>query len=92
MAGKDDESCCDPVESSESCCKIEAIVNVDDRGQMVLPKEIRARANINAGDKLALICWERDGEVCCISMVKVEGLAGGIREALRPVMKDIMQE
>ena len=59
---------------------------------MVLPKEIRAKANINAGDKLALICWERDGEVCCISMVKVEGLTGGIREVLRPVMKDIMQE
>lgn len=92
MAGKDDKSCCDPVESNKSCCKIEAIVSVDDRGQMVLPKEIRAKANINAGDKLALICWERNGEVCCISMVKVEELAGGIKRILGPVMKDIMQE
>ena len=92
MAEKDDESCCDPVESSESCCRIEAVVSVDDRGQMVLPKDIRARANIQAGDKLALICWERSGQVCCISMIKVEGLADGIRDMLGPVMKDIMQE
>ncbi len=92
MAEKDDESCCDPVESSESCCKIEAVVSVDDRGQMVLPKDIRSRANIQAGDKLALICWERSGEICCISMIKVEELADGIKGMLGPVMKDIIQE
>ncbi len=92
MAEKDDESCCEPVGSSESCCRIEAVVSVDDRGQMVLPKDIRSRANIQAGDKLALICWERNGEVCCISMIKVEELAGGIRDMLGPVMKDIIQE
>ena len=92
MAGKDDEYCCDPAESTESCCKIEAVVSVDDRGQMVLPKEIRARANISAGDKLALICWERNGEICCISMIKVEGLAAGIKDMLGPVMKNIIQE
>ncbi len=92
MAGKDDKPCCDPEESNESCCKIEAIVSVDDRGQMVLPKEIRAKANISAGDKLALICWERNGEVCCISMIKVEELADGIRGMLGPVMKDIIGE
>ncbi len=92
MAEKDDESCCDPVESSESCCRIEAVVSVDDRGQMVLPKDIRSRANIQAGDKLALICWERNGEVCCISMIKVEELADGVRGILGPVMRDIIQE
>ena len=34
-----------------SCCKVESIVSVDERGQMVLPKEIRERAKIGAGDK-----------------------------------------
>ena len=92
MAEKDDESRYDPAESNESCCKIEAVVSVDDRGQMVLPKDIRSRANINAGDKLALICWERNGEVCCISMIKVEELADGIKSMLGPVMKNIIQE
>ena len=55
MAQKDrDDSCCAPEETS-SCCKIEAIVSVDDRGQMVLPKEIRDKAKIRPGDKLAAI-------------------------------------
>ena len=92
MARKDNEKCCGAEGSSDSCCKIEAVVSVDDRGQMVLPKDIRAKANIQAGDKLALVCWEKDGEVCCISMIKVESLAGGVREMLGPVMKNIMQE
>ena len=34
-----------------SCCKVESIVSVDERGQMVLPKEIRERAKIGAGNK-----------------------------------------
>ena len=92
MAGKDDEPCCDPAESSESCCRIEAVVTVDDRGQMVLPKEIRAKANIHAGDKLAIVCWERNGEVCCVSLIKAEGLVDGVRGMLGPVMKDIVRE
>ena len=28
------------------------------------------------GDKLVLIGWERDGQVCCITMVKADSLAG----------------
>jgi len=42
-------------------------VGVDERGQMVLPKEIRERAKIGAGDKLALVSMEKDGEICCLS-------------------------
>jgi len=43
--------------------EIEAIVSVDERGQMVLPKQTRARAGIRAGDKLALVGW-RKGTAC----------------------------
>ena len=32
------------------CCKVQAVVSVDERGQMVLPKEIREKAGIKAGD------------------------------------------
>ena len=92
MAQKDGNDSCDAPADSGGCCKVESIVSVDDRGQMVLPKEIRDKANICAGDKLALMCWERNGEVCCISLIKVEGLAGGIRDMLGPMMKDMVQE
>ena len=68
------ETCCVP-NSQASCCKVEAIVNVDERGQMVLPKDLRERAGIRASDKLAVISWERDERVCCISLIKAEDFA-----------------
>ena len=93
MAKEDeDESCYTPTdEEIGSCCRVESVISVDDRGQMVLPKEIRARAGIRPGDKLAAVCWEKDGEVCCISLIKVEHLTGMVKDMLGPVMKEIMQ-
>jgi AbrB family looped-hinge helix DNA binding protein len=62
------------------------MISVDERGQMVLPKELRDRANIKAGDKLALISWEKDGDICCISLIKADYLAERVSEFLGPVM------
>ncbi|CAG1008018.1 MAG: HgcAB-associated protein [Candidatus Methanoperedens sp.] len=90
MAKKDEnKSCCAPADLG--CCKVESVITVDDRGQMVLPKEIREKANIHAGDKLAVVSWEKDGEVCCISLIKVEKLEGMVKGMLGPVMKDILE-
>ena len=74
------------------CCKVEAVISVDDRGQMVLPKEIRDRAKIGAGDKLAVIGWEKSGQMCCISLLKVEDLNQMVKDMLRPLMTDIQQD
>ena len=68
------------------CCSIESVVTIDERGQMVLPKELRDRAGIRAGDKLALIAWERDGQVCCFTMIKANEFGGMIRNMLDPIM------
>ncbi len=68
---------------------IDAVVSVDERGQMVLPKELRARAGINAGDKLALISWEKDGQVCCMSLVKTDALAEMVKDFLGPMMREM---
>ncbi len=82
------QSCC----SSEikACCKVEAIISVDERGQMVLPKELRGKAGIHAGDKLAITSWEKDGMICCISLTKAEELTEMVKAVLGPVMKDIL--
>ena len=77
-----------PTGKRMGCC-IESLINVDERGQMVLPKEIRDKANIRAGGKLAVIGWEKDGKVCCISLIKAEDFAGIIKETLGPMMKEI---
>lgn len=68
------------------------MISVDDRGQMVLPKEIREKARISAGDKLAVVSWERGGEVCCISLIKVEDLTEMVKSTLAPVMQEVLKE
>jgi AbrB family looped-hinge helix DNA binding protein len=73
-------------------CRVEAVVSVDDRGQMVLPKELRDKAGIQAGDKLAIIGMERDGKMCCISLIKVDEITEMVKSMLGPVMKEIFQE
>ncbi len=84
------ENCCESADTGTSCCKVEALVSVDDRGQMVLPKELRDKANIHAGDKLAVVSWEKDGRVCCISLTRAEELTEMVRATLGPVMKEIL--
>jgi len=82
-------SCCSSESGTANCCRVESMISVDERGQMVLPKELRDRANIKAGDKLALISWEKDGDICCISLIKAEYLAERVSEFLGPVMRGI---
>lgn len=86
MAPKGKNACCTP----SSNCKVESIITVDERGQMVLPKELREKAKIGAGDKLAVASWEVNGEVCCITLMKVEDLVEMVKGRLGPVMKEIL--
>ena len=67
------------------------MVSVEDRGQMVVTKELREKANIRAGDKLAVMSWEKDGKVCCISLTKVEELTDMVKAGLGPVMIEILK-
>jgi len=53
---------------------------------MVLPKDVREKAGIKSGDKLALISWEKNGSVCCLALMKVENLSGMVRDVLDPLM------
>ncbi len=72
-----------------NCCKIESLVSVDDRGQMILPKSVREKAGIKPGEKLALITWESDGKICCISLVKADDMAELAKNMLGPLMTQI---
>ena len=74
---------------AEGCCRVVSLVSVDERGQMILPKEIRDKAGIAPGDKLALIAWEKDGKICCLSLIKAGELGGMVRQKLGPVLADM---
>jgi len=90
MAETEKKETCSPAEGS-ACCKVVAIISVDERGQMVLPKELRERAGIAAGDKLAAVSCEKDGQTCCISLIKTDDLSRLVKEILGPAMADIMK-
>ena len=66
---------------------MESVITVDDRGQMVLPKEVREKANIKAGDKLAVVSIEKGGKFCCISLIKANNLSGAVKDMLGPALE-----
>jgi AbrB family looped-hinge helix DNA binding protein len=77
-------------QAPSGCCTVEAVVSVDARGQIVLPKELRSRAGIGEGDKLAVVAMSSGGKVCCLSLLKVEELSGTVREVLSPVARELV--
>lgn len=84
------ESCCSPQDMGMGCCKVESLVSVDERGQMVLPKSIRDRAGIGAGDKMGLVTWEKGGKICCIFLIKADEMAGMAKSMLGPLMQEML--
>lgn len=62
-------SCCN---ENEECTPLESVVSVDERGQLVLPKEIREKWGLKGGDKLAILTNMKGGEICCVAMVKAD--------------------
>jgi antitoxin PrlF len=86
---KEQENCC----TSNACCNVEAIISVDERGQMVLPKDVREKAEIKAGDKLAVVIMkDEEGQTCCLSLVKVSSLSGMVKQMLGPVADEILRK
>lgn len=83
-------SCCGPSGKGFGGCRVESLIAVDDRGQMVLPKDLRDKAGIKGGDRLAVISWEKEGKVCCLSLVKVEEFNEMVKGVLGPLMGDLL--
>ncbi len=76
---------------AKECCRIDAVISVDAKGQIVLPKDLREKAKIKPNDKLAVIGFQKDSEVCCIVMLKVDALENTIKNLLGPVFKNVFQ-
>ncbi len=82
-------NCCAASGSNQPCCKVESVVSVDERGQMVLPKDLREKANIKAGDKLAVVSWGQNDGVTCLALIKVDDLSSLVKQMLGPVFKEM---
>lgn len=77
---KDEDGC--------GCYKVQALITVDERGQMVLPKDVRTRAGIEARDKLALTTIEKDGKICCLLLTKADELVQVVQSTLGAFTQD----
>jgi antitoxin PrlF len=70
------------VSVSKSCCQVESIATIDERGQMVLPKELREKAGIKPGDKFAVSTCENDGKVCCLLLVPLQEFSSMVKSII----------
>jgi len=82
--------------TSQSACEIEAIVSFDDRGQLVIPKDLRKKFGLKAGDKFALIscmtggddgcCDPTESSLCCFTLVHTGQLKNMVSSSLQPML------
>ncbi len=80
-------SCC-----GDDTCRIEAVVTMDSKGQIVLPKDLREKAHIKTNEKLAIVTCEKNGEVCCITLIKADQLERAVTKTLGPLLKSIINK
>ena len=80
------EQCC-----NSSGCSIEAVVTIDDRGQIVLPKDLRDKYGVRAGDKFIVATLDNNSSLCCIAFVKTDLLNGVLFEKIAPVFSNIIK-
>ena len=63
---------------------VEAVVSLDARGQIVLPKEVRLALGLGPGSKLAVVVMRQQGNPCCVSLMPVGALEDSVRAVLNP--------
>ncbi|MEM2947744.1 MAG: HgcAB-associated protein [Candidatus Bathyarchaeia archaeon] len=71
------------------CCGVDAVVTVDSKGQIVLPKDVREKIKLKPNDKLAIISCGGD-EACCLIVVKAENLGNSVKSFLGPILKEVL--
>ncbi len=87
MAKKNSEEnfCCD----ISSCCKVESIVTVSSKGQIVLSPGIRDSMNLQEGDKLVSILMNANSESPLVVLMKADSFGDIVKNFLGPIMKDL---
>ena len=80
-------SCC-----GDESCRIDSVITMDPKGQIVLPKDLREKANIKPNEKIAVVACEKEGEVCCIMLIKAERFASAVTKTVSPLIKAITKE
>jgi AbrB family looped-hinge helix DNA binding protein len=75
--------------SESKSFSIEAVVSCDERGQLVLPKELRRKLGINPGDKLALMNFSMTNDNFCLTLIKTDALNQLVKIYLDPIVQQM---
>ncbi len=59
---------------------------------MVLPKDVRTKAEIKPGDKLALVSLGKEGKIGCFILVKADLFEHHLKASLGPVMNELFKQ
>ena len=86
MAKEQGKKCCDSMGNHADCCSITAIVSIDEKGQLVLPKDIRNWIGLKAGDKLAVVSLGGKEKPCCLMLMRADSLNEAVRVKIDMVM------
>jgi AbrB family looped-hinge helix DNA binding protein len=90
MTKNDKENfCCDPRNLDTRCCRVESIVSVDNKGQIVLPSGLRKKMDIDEKGKLVVVSLGDPEEPTGIILLKANIFGDMVKNFLGPVMKDI---
>ncbi len=67
---------------------IEALVTVDGRGQMVIPRKVREVTDIHGREKLVVFTRQKEGETCYIFLVKAGNFAEMVEQSWMRVVNE----
>jgi len=67
--------------------RLQAIVAMDRKGQVLLSKHLRDKARIKPCDKLIIMVSEKEGEVHCILLLKTEKFAETVTRLMNSVLE-----
>lgn len=81
----------EPQSEGTKCCKVDALISIDGRGQIVLPKDVREKAGIKEGDKFAVISCGSNTQVNCIALIKAEEFAKSVKSTLGPLLGEVLK-
>ncbi len=84
--------CCEPSSLGPECCKVESVVTIDSKGQVLLPKEVRENTNLKPGDKLVVVNISGKKETCCITLIKADYFEEMVKNFLGPMMDNLFKK
>lgn len=89
---KEENSYCATSNLKSRCCKVESLVTISSKGQIVLSQGIREAMNLKEGEKLVSILMNPTSDTPFVVLMKADYFEGLVRNCLSPIMEEIFSD